>query len=148
MPTTGGTISASTGGDTSSSSETAGGGGTTTDTCASACDCDGDDFLAAACGGPDCDDHASEAHPETAEAPVDYHAEQCGNGFDWNCDNQTEMKGGFHKCTLGDCPTGAEFFIGDAPALCGEMGVWGTCKKVSGLLCQKEPKYNTIVACK
>ena len=80
-------------------------------------DLDGDGHITTACGGDDCDDDASGAHPGLFEV--------CGDGRDNDCDGGADNKDGDNDghvdvaCAGDDCDDGKAFVYLGAPEQCG-----------------------------
>lgn len=62
------------------------------------CDEDGDEFLAVACGGNDCDDNDKAVHPGATEGP--FGSALCADGKDNDCDGQKDAAdNGCQQCS-------------------------------------------------
>jgi hypothetical protein len=116
-----------------SSSGASSGGATSGGTAAAGCDIDGDHHASTGkCGGDDCDDHDARVSPDQSS----YFAErQSQVDFDYDCNGEEEQEQpAAIVCSgvaVGECPTESGF-LKTLPA-CGEMGMWGTCKKTPPL---------------
>ncbi|HUU01048.1 MAG TPA: MopE-related protein [Myxococcota bacterium] len=94
--------------------------------CVACPDADADGFLDEACGGDDCDDNAAAVNPDAEE--------DCGNGIDDDCDDQTDLDDSACGCVDHDrdgygenCPAGPDCDDGiasvhpDAEELCNNV---------------------------
>lgn len=82
--------------------------------CATTCaDNDGDGYLDAACGGPDCNDYDAAINPSASEV--------CGNGIDENCNGSTD-----DSCIT--CPDGTMFEVKKVEYKKGKLSAKGRAK--------------------
>jgi hypothetical protein len=91
----------------------------------SACDEDGDGYLAvgSACGGNDCCDQDAHVHP----GETSYFAQPgaCG-GYDYNCDDQETPEYGATSCQWSSFSCSGDGFAAPVPG-CGVFGTFTSC---------------------